>query len=383
MTTATIVNVNDSEAARYLSSRTLRSAGYDVLEASSGQEALELVEQKLPKLVLLDVKLPDISGYDVCRRIKSNPLTSSIMVLQTSATYLDTSHLIQGLESGADNYLTEPVPPRVLVATVRALLRVRQMEEERDELLARERAARAEAEAANRAKDDFLATLSHELRTPVGSVLAWTHLLRTGNLDPQQTARALDSIERSARTQAQLIDDLLDVSRIIAGKLLVETRPLSLATALRAAVEAVTPAAQAKGIRVELRLDDTVSVKGDGARLQQVFGNLLSNAVKFTPAGGRVSVVLAAMGTQAVITVSDTGKGINPEFLPFVFERFRQGDTSTTRSEGGLGLGLAIAHRIVELHGGSIRADSRGPDCGASFTISLPLLAGSSRGPGA
>ncbi len=241
------------------------------------------------------------------------------------------------------------------------------------DLVEAERRAHAEAAAANRAKDDFLATLSHELRTPLNAILGWATMLRSGRLNEQQRARALDVIARSARTQADLIEDLLDVSRIVSGKMSIEMRETGLAPPIKAAVDAVRPAADAKGIELEARLDANPPVLGDPDRLQQVAWNLLSNAIKFSQAGGRVIVTLARLGPDAIIRVSDTGMGIDPAFLPHVFERFRQHDSSTTRTHGGMGLGLAIVRQLVEAHGGTVRAESGGQGQGSLFVVTLPL----------
>jgi signal transduction histidine kinase/ActR/RegA family two-component response regulator len=238
-----------------------------------------------------------------------------------------------------------------------------------------ERRSRAEAEAANRIKDEFLATLSHELRTPLTAMLGWTRLLRTGNLDEPTSAHALETVERNARAQAQLIEDLLDVSRIISGNLMLEVKPVELVPVINAAVEAMRPAAQAKAIDLRAELDPRVGpVSGDPARLQQVVWNLVANAVKFTPQDGRVDIELARADSHLQLSVRDTGEGIKAEFLPYVFDRFRQADGSTTRVHGGLGLGLAIVRHLVELHGGTVKAESDGAGKGASFTVRLPLL---------
>ncbi|PYQ64814.1 MAG: hybrid sensor histidine kinase/response regulator [Acidobacteria bacterium] len=235
--------------------------------------------------------------------------------------------------------------------------------------------ARAEAEAANRMKDQFLATLSHELRGPVHAIAGWTQILRSGGLDAAKRARALDVIERNARAQAQLIGDLLDISRISSGKLRLETRPVYPVESVEAALAAMLPAAEAKGVRVERSLDaDAGPVLADPDRLQQIVVNLLGNAVKFTPRGGWVEVRLEADGGGVRIQVRDSGEGIDPEVLPHVFDSFWQADASTTRQQGGLGLGLAIVRQLVELHGGSVAAASPGKGQGAVFTVSLPLL---------
>ncbi|MFQ4142612.1 PAS domain S-box protein [Chlorogloeopsis sp. ULAP02] len=234
--------------------------------------------------------------------------------------------------------------------------------------------ARAEAEAANRTKDEFLAVLSHELRTPLNPILGWTKLLRRGKIDTSKTALALETIERNAKLQAQLIEDLLDISRILQGKLILNSCQVDLISTLNAAIETVRLAAEAKAIHIETNFAAGIdNVLGDAGRLQQVFWNLISNAVKFTPTGGRVKIQLEILGSQAQVQVQDTGRGINPEFLPYVFDYFRQSDSSITRTFGGLGLGLAIARHIVELHGGTIAAASPGIGQGATFTVRLPL----------
>jgi CheY-like chemotaxis protein/two-component sensor histidine kinase len=244
-----------------------------------------------------------------------------------------------------------------------------------ERLLAREQAARETAEAANRVKDEFLAVLSHELRTPLNPILGWSQLLQKRKLDEKRTSYALETIERNAKLQVQLIDDLLDVSRILQGKLSLNVTPVNLTTTITAALETVRLAAQAKSIQIQTALEPNIGqVLGDSGRLQQVIWNLVSNAVKFTPQGGRVDIRLQRLDAQAQITVSDTGKGIHADFLPHVFEYFRQADNATTRQFGGLGLGLAIVRQIVELHGGTVFAESPGVDQGATFTVRLPLM---------
>ncbi len=243
------------------------------------------------------------------------------------------------------------------------------------ELLAREQSARRQAEAASRLKDDFLATVSHELRTPLSAIIGWSRMLREGVVREEKIPHALETIERNDQAQTQLINDLLDVSRIISGKLLIETRPVDLAVMIASAVSTIQPAAEARAIRVDCQFDEQPQVvSGDADRLQQVVWNLLSNAVKFTPQGGRISVSLEQADAHARITVSDNGQGIPPEFLPCVFDRFSQADSSITRRHGGLGLGLAIVRHLTELHGGTVEAASAGPGQGATFTVTLPRL---------
>ncbi|WP_017651762.1 PAS domain S-box protein [Fortiea contorta] len=251
----------------------------------------------------------------------------------------------------------------------------KQAEAEREQLLQKERATREEAVRANRIKDEFLAVLSHELRSPLNPILGWSKMLLAGKLDAAKTKLAITTIERNAKLQSELIEDLLDVSRILQGKLSLNVNPVNLAGTIQAAMETVRLAAQAKSIDLQLNLDPAVGqVAGDATRLQQVVWNLLSNAVKFTPTQGKVEITLTKLGEQAQIQVTDTGKGISPEFLPYVFDYFRQEDGKTTRKFGGLGLGLAIVRHLVELHGGTIRATSQGEELGATFTVRLPLL---------
>lgn len=247
-------------------------------------------------------------------------------------------------------------------------------EEKLAHLLVRERAARADAEKANRLKDEFLATLSHELRTPLNAVLGWSRMLKSGRLDDESSLHAIEVIERNAWAQKQIIEDILDVSRVITGKLQLHLAPVDLVSVVNAALDAVRPALEAKDIRVETDYQKDLKVMaGDGDRLQQVVWNLLSNASKFTPVGGKVGIRVSQDRKYSQIQVSDTGPGIGPEFLPHVFERFRQADGSTTRTHGGLGLGLAIVRHLVELHGGFIAVENVASGSGAVFTIKLPL----------
>jgi len=242
-------------------------------------------------------------------------------------------------------------------------------------LLKLERTARQAAEESNRLKDEFLATVSHELRTPLTAILGWARLLEDESVDHEVSKQAIETICRNAKAQAQIVDDILDVSRIITGNLYLDLHPLELAPVVKNAINVVRPTADAKGIKIDARLDATPAmVSGDANRLQQVIWNLLSNAVKFTYSGGRVSVRLSQKGSAVEITVSDTGQGISREFMPYVFDRFRQADSTTTRHHGGLGLGLAIARHLVEIHGGTINAESEGEGRGATFTIKLPVI---------
>lgn len=257
----------------------------------------------------------------------------------------------------------------------RYITELQRSEEARGHLLVRAERARAEAEAANRMKDEFLATLSHELRTPLTSLLGWSSVLREAKRDQKVLNQGLEAIDRNARVQAQLIDDLLDVSRIVSGKLNLDVRPLDISSVTRAAINVVRPAADAKNISLAFSTEPGLgAISADSARLHQIVWNLLSNAVKFTPQGGKITIRLEQDGSHARINVKDTGRGIEPEFLPRVFDRFLQADSSTTRSFGGLGLGLAIVRHLVELHGGTVSAESDGVGRGATFSATFPLL---------
>jgi signal transduction histidine kinase/ActR/RegA family two-component response regulator len=291
--------------------------------------------------------------------------------------------------AGNVTLIERPVRAATLLSAIRSALRARRRQydvrnhlageeraaAERERLLLSEQSARAEAETASRLKDEFLATVSHELRTPLTAVLGWIHILRGGQLDAAAATHALGIIERNAQSQNQLIEDLLDVSRIITGKLRLDVRPVDPAAIIESAIEAILPAAEAKEIRLQKVLDTGVSsISGDPARLQQVIWNLLSNAIKFTPKGGRVHVSLERINSHIEISVTDSGEGIKKDFLPFVFDRFRQADGTSVRRYGGLGLGLAVVRHLIELHGGTVQAASSGEGQGAVFTIKLPLL---------
>lgn len=513
-----ILHVDDNEANRYIVTRILQNAGFTVVEAATGAAGLKAVVEHQPALVILDVKLPDISGFEVCRQIKANPETAFIPVLHLSASFVQSQDKAEGLDSGADAYLVQPVEPIELLATVRSLRRIRLAEETAlssarewqttfdsikdsvclvdpegiirrcnrammqlfgkpsheivgcthhelmgaelgigdgtcfrrakethqrqvlefqskgrwfaktidpvfdghgtltgavfilSDITERKQAAALlqeqndrlnqlmvslqqqteQAQQANRIKDEFLAVLSHELRSPLNPILGWTKILQTSQQDAAKTKYALETIERNAKLQAQLIEDLLDVSRILQGKLSLNKVPVGLSFTIKAALETVRLAAEAKSIQIQTIFDPNVGqVLGDSGRLQQIVWNLLSNAIKFTPQGGRVEVRLERMKDEgegmnevdthpleyAQIIVSDNGKGISADFLPYVFDYFRQADGTTTRKFGGLGLGLAIVRHLVELHGGTVQAQSKGEGQGAKFTVKFPLIA--------
>ena len=491
---ATVLIVDDNPATLYSTSRFLRSAGFAVTEAATGEEALNRAEEGVD-VVILDVNLPDIDGFEVCRRLRSGEKTARATIIHLSATFAADMDKVHGLDAGADGYLTHPVEPPVLIATVNAFLRARQAEEEmrrseekfraifnqalngiilisqelvyvevnpamakmlgrrreevvgrhmsaflpcnsesqmhavardlqtegcwqgslphlhangnvvelewkisthttpgmrlgivnditerrafdaeREQLLLNERAARADAERANQLKDEFLATLSHELRTPLNAIVGWAQILKSTEAKAEDYREGIEAIERNAKAQTELISDLLDVSRIISGKMRLELQPVDPVSLIRSAVEGFSATAIAKGIVIDQDLDPRVgTIHADPGRLQQVIWNLGHNAVKFTPAGGEITVRMRRIENEIEITVSDTGQGINPAFLPHIFERFRQEDGTTRRNHGGLGLGLAIVKHLVEMHGGRINAASEGEGKGAAFTVYLPL----------
>jgi signal transduction histidine kinase len=371
-----ILIVDDDQPGRYVWARLLRDAGHTVFEASNIADGDVLLRECRPELVVLDVRLPDGNGIELTRRLKADDQLKAIMVLQMSASFVQDADQVRGLEAGADAYLTEPTSPGVFLATVRALLRLSRAERGLKTALAKEHEARADAEAANRLKDDFLANLSHELRTPLQAIISWTAVLRTPGLERSTFDQAVEVITRNAQAQTALIEDLLDISRITSGQLKLEWATVDLMNTLQDAVENLRPAAQAKGIVVETDLTPCAAtpVHADPTRLQQVFWNLLTNAVKFTPKGGTVSVRASVNAHRAHVAIADTGRGISPEFLPRVFDRFRRGESSARGTEPGLGLGLAIAHDVVMLHGGELNATSDGPGCGATFTVTLPVL---------
>ena len=486
----TVLAVDDNPAALYATGRVLRAAGYEVLEASTGASALN--QAGAANLVVLDINLPDMDGFEVCRRLRARSDTAMLPVLHLSATFTHAADFELGLEAGADSYLTRPVEAPVLLATVRTLLFARKAdlirrgldaqlrsiyklapvgiamtdsalkfdnvnpafaammgypddelkglpaatvfpehmhlfesrsastlptihseelslsrrdgtiarvelrvtseslsgarvivltdlsyrlaaERERETLLASERAARTEAERSNRLKDEFLATISHELRNPLHAILGWSSLLsRSTGLKPE-VIRGIQAIERNSRIQSRMIADLLDYAGITFGKMRLQASTINPISILRAAMDIVNEAADLR--KIQLRFagsEEELMVEADPARLQQIFVNLLSNAIKFSADGGFVTIVTARAGENFSLTVRDHGKGISADFLPRIFERFSQQDAGSTKSFGGLGLGLAIVRQLVELHKGTIDVSSAGEGLGAAFTVTIP-----------
>lgn len=496
----TVLNVDDNPANRYIRSRTLRSAGFEVLEAGTGQSALTLAREQHPSLLLLDIKLPDMSGLDVCRELRRDRWAQCIGIIHISATYIDIEK--ESLEAGADLYLAEPVEQTELLSAVRTLVRLRRTEEqlvaseermrlamdaasiatweidvatgagvwgeqfcallghapgmqaslhawldrtvasdrevfrdaiahaiesrgslqhehwitradngesrclsvhgvfksgdpwtvgrligvaldvterrnteaEREVMLQRAQAGQRAAEEASRVKDEFLAVLSHELRTPLTAMLGWIQLLRRDQVPAAQHAAAFETIERNALLQIKLINDLLDVSQIVAGKMELEFRPVHVDKILRSAIESQRPIAALRSIELAVSIQAGASVtRGNEERLEQVFNNLLANALKFSRDAGRIEIALKYVGQDVIVEFADNGEGIPPDALPHLFDRFWQADSSSRRRHGGLGLGLAIVRSIVEIHGGTVQAASPGLGLGATFTVTLPL----------
>jgi PAS domain S-box-containing protein len=482
-----ILAVDDNPSSLYATVRILRSAGFEVIEAVNGTDALALADQSIG-LIILDINLPDIDGLEVCRRLRARSDTAYLPIVHLTSTYLAQDHMDQGLLAGGDSWLTHPVDPPVLIATVRALLFARQADilkratdarfrtvfelassgivlfdhelviqdanpefckiggrqrgdllgkrlsdliapghehmsaklqeqlsnggnwqgtvpvqqpdgtvvevewriaaepghgarigiatnvSEREKLLASERAARTEAERSNQLKDEFLATLSHELRNPLNAILGWAGVLKRKNVSPTMLSQGIDAIERNSRVQSHLIEDLLDFAGIRFGKMRVDFEPTPPARAVASAVEIVSPQAQIKGVTIDLQVTDgEAHVMADDSRLQQIVWNLLTNAVKFTPEGGKIEVRARRAGGDYEISVTDSGRGISPEFLPRIFERFSQQDSGAGKSFAGLGIGLTIVKHLVDIHGGRIEVESEGLGTGATFRVRLPL----------
>jgi PAS domain S-box-containing protein len=483
-----ILVVDDNPASLYATVRILKAGGFEVIEAGTGMGALAAAEHEDIGLIILDINLPDIDGLEVCRRLRARSHTAYLPIIHLSATYVTNNDMTQGLSAGGDSYLTHPVDPPVLIATVRALLfarladimkrttdaRFRTIFElassgialldpdlvyrdvnpefcrlaararkeiigktcadllppghedlcrklhevlrdggrwegmmpvarpdgsvaevewrivaengngvriaiatnvtERERMLESERAARTEAERSNRLKDEFLATLSHELRNPLNAMLGWASVLRRKNVTPAMIEQGLDAIERNSRVQSHLIEDLLDFAGIRFGKMRLDVDVIPPARAVEAATEVVSTQAQNRGVTIHLHVGDRdAHVMADESRLQQVVWNLLTNAIKFTPAGGRIDVHAHVVDGQYEISVTDTGRGISAEFLPQIFERFSQQESGKGKSFAGLGIGLTIVKHLVDIQHGTIDVYSEGFGKGATFRVRLPL----------
>lgn len=403
----------------------LGRADYRLVRAQTAEEALMALLGGEFAAIVLDIQMPGTSGIELAQLIKQRKRNRDVPILFLTAYSVEERDVLRGYDVGAVDYLTKPVNPdilrskiavfvdlfrktRALAAANRALeneVAERQKVEEalrqaNEELEARvrertldltrtmesERAARSEAERASRLKDEFLAIVSHELRTPLNAILGWGHILTEGRADrPEVLTQGLETIVRNARAQAHLIEDLLDMSRIVSGKVRLNLQAVALAEIVSAAVGTVTPTARSKGVEIECATGSAslaplappaLIVRGDPERLQQVVLNLLTNAVKFTPEGGKVRASVRTDGSWAEVVVLDTGQGIPPRFLPYVFDPFVQAESSTTRRHGGLGLGLAVVSHLVALHGGTVRAESLGEGLGSTFLVRIPLLGG-------
>ncbi|MGH9220348.1 MAG: ATP-binding response regulator, partial [Vicinamibacterales bacterium] len=393
----------------------LSDPSYRLVRAKSGREALKEVLDQDFALILLDVVMPGVDGYETATLIRERPRSRQTPIIFLTANDFGVNYVFRGYTVGAVDYLVKPVPADVLrskVAVFVELFRRQELlrqgfeeletkiaertkelatanvalsaeieerakiEKERVLLLKREQSARLEAERANRLKDEFLATLSHELRTPLNAIMGWAHVLTQTSHDRDTVQRASNVIRQNAMSQAQLIDDILDVSRIVGGRLVIESGSVPVRRVIEDAIDSLMPAASAKAIQVNRDLQDDLSVLGDRDRLQQVVWNLVSNAFKFTPKGGSVTVRLNEVNGDVQVEVVDTGIGISPDFLPFVFDRFRQADSSMSRRHNGLGLGMAIVRHLVELHGGTVTVESAGENKGTTFRLRLPRQIG-------
>lgn len=367
----------------------LGNFGIDCIVFSTVNQICNEIEHGAGTLLISEESL--LAETDALASCLANqPVWSDFPVIVLSRSGAEAASLAQTVSRlGNVSVVERPIRVMTLVSLVQSALRARQRQYQvrdhlverehseivRDQLLKSERVARSEAERAGRMKDEFLATVSHELRTPLNSMFGWAQILQRTDGLTEELREGLAIIERSARSQTQIIEDLLDMSRIISGKVRLDVQRVDLAAVINAAIETVRPATEAKGIRLQVVLAPlTQLINGDPNRLQQVFWNLLTNAVKFTPEGGRVSVTLQRVNSHLEISIADTGQGIEREFLPYVFDRFRQADATTTRHHGGLGLGLSIVKQLVELHGGTISAISPGVGRGATFRVTLPVM---------
>jgi signal transduction histidine kinase len=388
------------------------STDYKVLTASTAEQGIEKARELFPDLIVTDLMLPEKTGEELISEVRRDEKLKSVPILVLTAK-AENDLRVRLLKNGAQDYLMKPFSSEELKARVRNQISVKRTRDllqnelsttsenleklalemssrkrelqvaldqlelahkERTDLYSREQRARQEAEQANRIKDEFLATLSHELRTPLTAMLGWSRMLRSGRLDEESFTRAIETIERNAKVQCQLIEDLLDISRIISGKMRIDTRPIDFVSVVQAAIDSVRPAAEAKNIEIDQEIINGFGlIMGDPDRLQQVVWNILTNAIKFTPKQGRITIKLDNSGSSAVLSITDTGIGINPDFLPFVFERFRQSDNSGTRKQKGLGLGLGIVRHLIELHGGTVQAESEGEGHGSTFIVTLPI----------
>jgi signal transduction histidine kinase len=362
---AGILVVDDQAVNVSLLERMLRGAGYtSVASTIDPREVCELQRKNRYCLILLDLQMPGMDGFQVMEALKDIEKDDYLPVLVITA---QPGHKLRALRAGAKDFISKPFDLAEVLMRVRNMLEVRLLH--------------LESKNANHLKDEFLATVSHELRTPLNAIMGWARMLGSIQLPPDRVKHGIATIESNAAALAHIIDDLLDVSRIVAGTLQLSPEPVDLVGVAQTALDTVRPSAMARNIRLAFSSDTppVEAVIGDAGRLQQVIWNLLANAIKFTPDGGCVDLVVVPSNGHVEIRVVDTGRGISPDFLPHVFERFRQAEGTTTRRHGGLGLGLAIVRQLVELHGGTVHAASEGLGHGATFTVRLPISAGESR----
>ena len=425
---ASILVVDDTPANLQVLAGMLKDRGYKVRPVPSGKLALAAARRDPPDLILLDINMPDMNGYEVCELLKADRVLKAIPVIFISAL-TEPLDKVKAFAIGGVDYLSKPFHMEELHARVETHLKLRRQQLEleeynvylesarqrlkldmklahgvhrnvmasskerldaaREELSALrianadaveagevERTRREESERLGRMKDEFLTNLSHEIRTPLNAIIGWSQLLVPGQTSHEEMIQGLEVISRNARAQSRLVDDLLDMSRIISGKLRLEVQPVDLSQIIDAATETVKPAADAKRITLQKKIIPIrIPVTGDPDRLHQVMWNLLINAIKFTPSNGNVQITVEKVGSCLEISVTDNGKGIHADFLPYVFDRFRQADSSLKKVYGGLGLGLSIVKSLIELHGGSVRVHSDGEGKGTTFTLSLPILA--------
>jgi signal transduction histidine kinase len=395
MTPKTPVNILmvDDQPAKLLSYETILSGmGENLIRANSGNEALDHLLRNEIAVLLVDVCMPELDGFELASMIRSHPRFQRTAIILVSSVMVEDAHRLKGYDSGAMDYVSVPIVPEILRAKVavfadlyRKTDALEKLNRELEQRVAERTAqieislkkaedARRESEAANQLKDEFLAVLSHELRTPLNAITGWAHMLQAGGLDLDTQRKAVDTINRNALLQARLISDLLDVSRIVSGKLQLDLKPVDLPAVVRGAVDTLRVATEDKQIRIDLALEGELGpVRGDAFRLQQVVWNLLSNAIKFSPRMGNVQISLAGKRSHVELVVQDSGPGIRADFLPHIFEPFRQGDSSSTRSHQGLGLGLAIVRNLLQLHGGAVYAMNRTDGPGAQFKVVLPF----------
>jgi signal transduction histidine kinase len=391
---ASILLVDDRPANLMALEAVLEPLGHRLVKARSGDEALKYLMKEDFALILMDVSMPGLDGFQTVAMIKQRPSTANVPVIFVSAVARELHYIEQGFLYSAIDYVTKPFDPTILRAKVSVLVTLHQQAErilkQRELLLRsqyelrRQRCEREAAEHENQMKDQFLAMVSHELRSPVNQIQGWVAMLRSGKLDVAGAREALETIERNAEIQARLVDDLVDVSHMIHGKMRLDRSAVSLTAIARGAVQAAQPEATRKRVRVTVvaEPDEELITTGDEVRLRQVLGNLLGNAIRHTPPGGSVEVRLDRRGGGAHIEVRDTGDGIAEHDLPFLFDRFWQADRSASRPHHGLGLGLTIVRQVIELHGGAVVAHSDGLGRGASFEIELPLVAPIGKGDG-